>query len=91
MPLGQLAELLDRALQELGVGREGDVLGLHRGVHRDPGQIALAKRPGVVAILKLSANRISSRSPIRLRQWLRPERSWTSWCWKNSSPVKYWK
>ena len=31
MPLGQFAQLADSHLEELGVGREGDVLGLHRG------------------------------------------------------------
>ena len=41
LALGLLGELLDRRLQELGVGRKGHVLGLHRGVHRDPGQVAL--------------------------------------------------
>ena len=48
MGLGQLAELPDRGFQELGVGREGDVLGLHRGVDADPGQIALLQGPGLV-------------------------------------------
>ena len=38
--LGQLAELLDCHQQQLGVGREGDVLGLHRCIHGDAGQIA---------------------------------------------------
>ncbi len=45
---GQFAQLADRGLQELGVGREGNVLGLHRGVHRDAGQIALLQGAGVV-------------------------------------------
>ncbi len=52
MLFGQLAELAGRGLQKFRVGREGDVLGLHRGVHRgvhrDPGQIALAQGTGVV-------------------------------------------
>ncbi len=48
MLLGQFAELADRGLQELGVGREGNVLGLHRGVHRDAGQVALLQGAGVV-------------------------------------------
>ena len=34
--LGQPIEPLDRRVQQLGVGREGDVLGLHSGVDRDP-------------------------------------------------------
>jgi len=33
--LHQAVEPLDRRVQQLGVGRKGDVLGLHRGVHRD--------------------------------------------------------
>lgn len=44
---GQLAQLADRRLQQLGVGREGDVLRLHRGVHRDPAQIAFLQGAGV--------------------------------------------
>ncbi len=43
--LGQYAELLDRNLQEFGIGRKDDVLGLHRGVHCDPGRIALIQTP----------------------------------------------
>jgi len=39
VPAGQAIEPLDRRVQELGVGREGDVLGLHRGVDRDPREI----------------------------------------------------
>ena len=35
-------------VQQLGVGREGDGLGLHRGVHRDALEIARAQRSGVV-------------------------------------------
>ena len=34
-----LPEALDRRVQQLGIGGEGDVLGLHRGVHRDPRQV----------------------------------------------------
>ena len=37
--LGDTVEPIDRCVQQLGVGREGDVLGLHRGVHRDPCQV----------------------------------------------------
>ena len=42
--LGQAVEPLDRSVQQFGVGREGDGLGLHRGVDRDPRQIARAQR-----------------------------------------------
>src|SRR5665647_2933355 len=34
--VGQPVEAFDRFMQQLGVGWEGDVLGLHRGVDRDP-------------------------------------------------------
>jgi hypothetical protein len=34
--VGEAVEALDCGVQQLGVGREGDVLGLHRGVDRDP-------------------------------------------------------
>lgn len=33
----------------------------------------------------------SMRSPMRFPQWLMPERSCGSACWRNASPVKYWK
>jgi hypothetical protein len=36
MPAGQAIEPLDRRMQQLGVGREGDGLGLYRGIDRDP-------------------------------------------------------
>jgi hypothetical protein len=34
--VGQAVEPLDGGVQQLGVGREADVLGLHRGIDRDP-------------------------------------------------------
>ena len=37
--VGQAIEPLDRRVQQLGVGRERDGLGLHRGVDRDAGQV----------------------------------------------------
>jgi hypothetical protein len=42
--VGQLVEALDRRMQQLGVGREGNVLGLHRGVDRDPSQVLAPQR-----------------------------------------------
>jgi hypothetical protein len=36
---GQAIEPLDRGMQELGVGREGDVLRLYGGVDRNPRQV----------------------------------------------------
>ena len=44
----QLAQLADRRLQQPGIAREGDVLGLHRGIDADPGQVALVQRSGVM-------------------------------------------
>jgi hypothetical protein len=32
----QAVQSLDRGVQQLGIGREGDGLGLHSGVDRDP-------------------------------------------------------
>ena len=43
---GQAVEPFDRRVQQLGIGRESDGLGLHRGVDRDPGQILRAQRAG---------------------------------------------
>ena len=48
MVLGQFAQLTDCRLQELGVSGEGNVLGLHRGVDGDAGQIAFLQGAGVV-------------------------------------------
>ena len=48
MPAGQAIEPLDRRMQQLGVGREGDGLGLHRGIHGDALEIARAQCAGVV-------------------------------------------
>ena len=45
---GQTVQPLDRRVDELGVGREGDVLGLHGGVDGDARQIARAQRSAVV-------------------------------------------
>ena len=36
---GHAVEPLDRRVQQLGIGREGDRLGLHGGVDRDPRQV----------------------------------------------------
>src|SRR5674536_66550 len=47
--------------------------------------------PLACATRRLSASSSSSLSPSRLRQWLRSERSCGNSCWKNYSPVKYWK
>ena len=41
---GQAVEPLDRGVQQLGVGREADGLGLHRGVDRDPRQVLRPQR-----------------------------------------------
>jgi hypothetical protein len=48
MTAGQAIEPLYRGMQQLGVGREGDVLGLHRGVDRDPRQVLGAQRAALV-------------------------------------------
>ena len=45
---GQAVEAFDRRVQQLGVGREADVLGLHRGVDRDPLEVLAAQRPARV-------------------------------------------
>ena len=41
-------EAFHRCMQQLGVGREGDGLGLHRGMHCDALEIAHAQCAGVV-------------------------------------------
>ena len=41
---GQPIEPLDRCMDQLGVGREGDGLGLNGGVHRHPLEIARPQR-----------------------------------------------
>jgi hypothetical protein len=44
----QPIEALDRRMDELGVGREGNGLGLNGGVHRHPLEIARPQRAGLV-------------------------------------------
>ena len=43
--VGQAVEAFDRRMQQLGVGWEGDVLRLHRGVDRDPLKVLAPQRP----------------------------------------------
>ena len=46
--VGQAIEPLDCRVQQLGVGRECDGLGLHGGIDRDPLEIPRAQRAGLV-------------------------------------------
>ena len=48
MPPGQAVQSFDGRVQQLGVGREGDGLGLHRGIHRDPLEVVDAQRAGLM-------------------------------------------
>src|SRR5262245_30528226 len=41
-------DILDRGVQKLRIGWEGDVLGLHGGIDRDPRQILRPQRPALV-------------------------------------------
>src|SRR5450631_56659 len=93
MLVGQAVEALDGGVHQLVVGREADVLELHRGVVSTVTRLRslLRSAPVLCATRKLSANSSSSLSPSRFLQWLRSERSCGNSCWKNSSPVKYWK
>jgi hypothetical protein len=43
--VGQAVEAFDRRMQQLSVSREADVLGLHRGVDRDPLKVVAPQRP----------------------------------------------
>jgi hypothetical protein len=43
--LGKPAQSPDGRMQKLGVGREGDGLGLHRGIDRDPLKVLAPQRP----------------------------------------------
>ena len=49
---GRFAKLADRPLKELGIGREGDVLRLYRGIDGDAGQVALLQGAGIVGNLQ---------------------------------------
>ncbi len=75
MVSGQLAELLDRSLQEFGIGRKVTFLACTVVSTVTRARSRLFKAPVAWATRRLSANRMSSRSPMRLRQWLNPERS----------------
>jgi hypothetical protein len=45
---GHAIEPPDRRVQQLGIGREADVLGLHRGVDRDPLKVTGPQRAAFV-------------------------------------------
>ena len=91
VPVGQVVEPLDCSVRQLGVGREGDVLELHRGIDGDAGQVASSQGAAVMRHPQRLGQQQLELVPSRLRQWLSPERSCGNSCWKNSSPVKYWK
>jgi hypothetical protein len=75
--LGQAVEPLDRRVQQLGIGREGDVLGLHRGVDRDPRQVPGPQRAAGVRHpqalgqkqLKLVAEALPPVAQVRALVW----------------------
>ena len=46
---GQAVQSFDRRVQQLGIGRERDGLGLYRGVDRDPLEVAAPQRTAVVS------------------------------------------
>src|SRR2546429_7180614 len=46
--LGSRVSPLNRGVQKLRIGWEGDVLGLHGGIDRDPRQILRPQRPVLV-------------------------------------------
>jgi hypothetical protein len=70
-------------MQQLGVGREADRLGLHGGVHRHPRQVLAAQRAGLMRDPQALGQQQLQLRPSRLRQWLRLERSCGQACWKN--------
>jgi hypothetical protein len=86
MPFRHARQLSLLMVQQLGVGRGGDVLGLHRGVDSYPFEVPFAQSATVMATRRLSASKSSS-----LGQWPRSECSCGKLCWKNSSPVKCWR
>src|SRR5207253_6420166 len=88
---GQPGQSLDRSVQKLRIGREGNVLGCTVVSTVTRAKSFVRSAPLSSATRKLSASRSSSLLPRRLRQWLRSERSCGNSCWKNSSPVKCWK
>ena len=45
---GQAVDALNRRMQQLGIGREGDVLGLHGSIDRDSRQVLRSQRAALV-------------------------------------------
>lgn len=91
LALGHRAELLDRLEHQLGIGRMSDVLRLDGGVDGDPGKIVHLQRAGVVrhpqALLDQEIKLVADpAAPVG-----QPRALVGKACWKNSSPVKYWK
>jgi hypothetical protein len=73
------------------VSREADRLRLHGGVDRDPRQILAAQGAGLMRDPQGFGQQQLQLGAEPPRQWLKSERSCGKACWKNSSPVKYWK
>ena len=91
MPAGEAIEPLDRGMQQLGVGRKRDGLGLHGGVDRDPLEVLRAQRAGLVRDPQALGQQKLELLAEALPPMAQSERSCGKACWKNSSPVKYWK
>src|SRR5438094_5650722 len=78
LALGQLHQLLDRAMGEPGVGRMRNRLLLYSGIYRNPFKIFGLDRPGAVGHRKALLQQRAS--PSRWRQRVSDERSNGSSC-----------
>jgi hypothetical protein len=66
MRLCQTHQPLARTVQQPGIGREGDCLGLHRGVDDDAGEVRRLRRIGARGRDRLScSSAVSFPSPMR--------------------------
>jgi hypothetical protein len=72
---GQLDDPSERRMQQLGVGREGDVLGLDGGIHGHSLEVAGPQRATPVRHPQALGQENFQLSPSRFLQWLRSERS----------------
>lgn len=90
-PVGEPHQDLAGAVEKPGVGREHDVLGLHRGVDDDAVEVGRLDRLGLggdrEAFLQQCLQLLLAHAlaPARQRGAMNTRR-----CWKNSSPQKNW-
>ena len=87
----QAIEPPDRRMDELGVGREGDGLGLHGGVHRHPLEITRAQCSGLARHPQAFGEQEFQLAAEPLAPMAEVGTLVREFVLENSNPVKCWK